>query len=143
MSNAVETSETFVTITSNKLKYDTDSGSWNITSSATWIDKNNITLNINIKTMAKTDYDYIDTVLVVDNSESMEYENWENAQIACNTLIEDVYSNSKNRMSLILFNSTANIKQNLTTDKAAIKNEIDNLSFQSGTNYYQAFKKIE
>lgn len=43
MSNAVETSETFVTITSNKLKYDTDSGSWNITSSATWIDKNNIT----------------------------------------------------------------------------------------------------
>ena len=144
MSNAVVISDSSITISSNKLNYSTkESGAWNLTSSVNWTDKNSLTLNVNLKTIPKIDYDYIDTFLVIDNSESMKYENWINVKAACDSLIDEVYSTSKNRMGLISFNSKASIEQVLTSDKAVMKSALDNLTFQLGTNYYQAFKKIE
>lgn len=143
ISNAVVISDSSIIINSSKLNYNTkESGAWSITSSANWTSTNTLTLNINVKSISKTNYDYSDTVLVIDNSESMEYENWANIKSACDSLIEDVYSNTKNRMGIITFNSTAVIKQELTTDKTTLKNSINSLTFSSGTNYYQAYKKI-
>lgn len=84
MSNAVVISDSSITISSNKLNYSTkESGAWNLTSSVNWTDKNSLTLNVNLKTIPKIDYDYIDTFLVIDNSESMKYENWINVKAAC------------------------------------------------------------
>ena len=98
----VSVSDSSITITSSELNYNTkESGSWSLTSSASWTGTNTLTLNINVKSTSKTNYDYSDTVLVIDNSESMEYENWTNIKNACDNLIEDVYSNTKNRMGII------------------------------------------
>ena len=103
-----------------------------------------MTLKLDLKTISKTDYDYIDTVFVIDNSESMEYEKFSYVKDACEELIDKLYDqNSSNKMALITFNSTASIEQSLTSDKTLIENAINNIAFSDGTNYYQAFLKID
>lgn len=133
-----------VSVSSTKLNYDSDPGSWRLNSSITFTDVDKITLKLNLKTIPKIDYNYIDTIFVIDNSESMEYEKFSYVNSACSELIDKLYNqNANNKTALITFNSTASIEQGLYNDKNSIKSAINNISFSSGTNYYQAFQKID
>ena len=133
-----------VSISSTKLNYDTDPGSWNLDSSISFSNVDKLTLKLDLKTISKTDYDYIDTVFVIDNSESMEFEKFSYVKSACFELIDKLYSqSSNNKTALITFNSIANIEQTFISDKSSIKDVINDISFSAGTNYYQAFLKID
>ena len=132
-----------VTIKSTTKKYDVNEpGAWKLTSTATWISKEKINLNLKINSKSKVNYDALDTILVLDNSNSMDENKWLPVKKACQNLIKTNLTNIKNRMALITFNSSANIMENFTNDKDKLLFDLENIDFLNGTNYYQSLTKI-
>ncbi|MEE0014221.1 MAG: vWA domain-containing protein [Bacilli bacterium] len=132
-----------VTIKSTTKKYDVNEpGAWKLTSTATWISKEKINLNLKINSKSKVNYEALDTILVLDNSNSMDENKWLPVKKACQNLIKTNLTNIKNRMALITFNSSANIMENFTNDKDKLLFDLENIDFLNGTNYYQSLTKI-
>ena len=84
----------------------------------------------------------MDTILVLDNSNSMDENKWLPVKKSCQNLIKTNLTNIKNRMALITFNSSANIMENFTNDKDKLLFDLENIDFLNGTNYYQSLTKI-
>jgi len=130
-------------IKSSNRNFDSDQpGSWRVTKSAEWIGKGKARLTLKAESKMIDAGGARDVVYILDTSKSME-----NTIGALKTAMkysaDDVLSNSNNTMSLITYNSSAQIVQEMTNNVNTIKNAIDGVGVAGDTNYYDAILKLE
>ena len=130
-------------IKSRNRNFDSDQpGSWRVTKSAEWVGKGKARLTLKAESKMIDAGGARDVVYILDTSKSME-----NTIGALKTAMkysaDDVLSNSNNTMSLITYNSSAQIVQEMTNNVNTIKNAIDGVGVAGDTNYYDAILKLE
>ena len=109
-------------------------------------------LYLDVKGIPNTIPEPADIVLVLDYSSSMgqkfsDATRWdyvkESAKIAVNTLLPD-NREQNNRIGIVWFDERANEKNvNFTSDKSHLLNNINNMEYDSGTNYQAAFWNVQ
>ena len=133
-----------VIITSENVSYEEKvPGSWQVEKSAKWISKGRARVTLDVDTVLMVREDASDIIFVVDTSGSMEGDKLDQVKIDSTNLINDILSNTNNRVSLIEFNSSATILSDFTNDKDLLINEINGLQVSNSTNYYNAFLKVD
>ena len=118
-------------------------GSWQIEKSAKWISKGKARITFDVDTTLMAKEEASDIIFVVDTSGSMEGDKLNQVKMDSTNLINDILSNTNNKVSLIEFNSNASILSNFTNNKDLLINEINNLQVRDSTNYYNAFLKVD
>ncbi len=133
-----------IIITSENTSYASkEGGSWQVEKSGKWINKEKARITFDVDTIEMMDYSYNDVILVLDTSRSMEGSKLERVKQDIIELFDSLLSNSKNRVSLICFNSSSTILTPLTKDKESLVNEVNNLVTTGETNYYQALVNVD
>ena len=134
-----------VELTSQHTSYANNApGSWNVEKSAEWIEAGKARITFNVDTVAKVaDNTHLDLVMVIDNSGSMSGGKIAQVKHDATELIENILSDSNNRIGLVSFNSNATKLSNLTSDSTALVSLVNDLSTPGNTNYYDGFKKAE
>ena len=132
-----------VIIKSQNRNFDSDqSGAWRVTKKAEWIGKGKARLTLTAESKMIDAGGARDVVYIVDTSKSMEG-TIDSLKDVLKYTATGVLSNSNNTMSLITFNTTAQIEQGMTNNLNTIKNAIDGMSVAGDTNYYDAIVKLE
>ena len=133
-----------ISFSSQELKYSNkEPGSIEVEEKAEWIEKNQAKITWNINTVKKSTAQPVDTILVLDTSNSMNTESFQQVKQDTKKLIHDLLDSSSNQISLITFNSNAQIASDFTNDIGILENAIDSMSTSGDTNYYQAFVNVE
>lgn len=128
----------------NSPGYDTgSSGSFNITKSAEWTGKHEVTIKFNIKTLEIPRNTNRHIILVMDTSESMNEGRMDSLHKAVTALSENLFTNTNNQLSLITFDTSAEIKTGFTRDTTLIESIMTNLEAKGATNYYLALKEVD
>ena len=126
-----------IIITSENTSYASkEGGSWQVEKSGKWINKEKARITFDVDTIEMMDYSYNDVILVLDTSRSRVKQD-------IIELFDSLLSNSKNRVSLICFNSSSTILSPLTKDKESLVNEVNNLVTTGETNYYQSLVNVD
>ncbi len=133
-----------VDITSQNKSFESyESGAWKVTKSAKWIAKGKARITLTIDSIAKDDERPKDILLVLDNSGSMLGRRLEQAKQDITSLVTTLMTERDARFGLITFNSTSTLVHNLTDDRQAIVDSINNLGVYGQTNYYEAILNME
>ena len=133
-----------VIVTSENASYEnSEEGSWQVEKSAKWISKGKARVTFDVDTTLMSQKEASDIIFVIDTSASMEGDKINQVKVEGTSFINDVLSNSNNRLSIISFNSTATILSDFTNDKEVLINQINSLGVANSTNYYQAFLKVD
>lgn len=74
-----------------------------------------------------------ETLLVIDNSGSMDGQNLVESKVAGHYLVDTLSGNPNNRVGLVVFSKTAQVYNSLTSDFAAVKAGIDTIPESSNT----------
>ena len=123
--------------------YDTP-GSWHIDKRAEWTGFGKAKVTFDINTIRKvTEGRYLDVVLIIDVSSSMEGIKIEKAKSDAMELAEYLLSDSHNSMALITFSDAASLEMSFTNNKTNMVNAINELSYFGNTNYDLAFKELQ
>ena len=131
-----------VNLTSDGYK-DNEPGSFSVTKNADWIGENKAQITFDINTIEKNLDKYKDIIFVVDVSGSMNGDKLDKVKSDAKELTKTVLDNSNNNMALITFDTTSTIISELTNDKEAMLDYIDNLTTNGTTNYYSALSNVE
>lgn len=122
-----------------KLNYENkDPGSIHVLKSAKWIDGGKARITFDIDTIAKEKNTHKDVLFILDVSESMIDSKLDRVKEDTKALVDSLLSDSYNSVSLITFEDTSSILHDFTNDKDVILSQIDSLTADGGTNYYQA-----
>lgn len=133
-----------VIITSEKTNYvNGEGGSWQVEKSGKWTKKGIAQVTFDVDTRLKTNKQYSDVIFVLDVSGSMRGDKLEQVKTNATQLIENLLSNSQNRVALVTFNTTSSILSDFTTDKDSLLGIINSLEAVGSTNYYQALRNVE
>lgn len=73
-----------------------------------------------------------DTVLIIDRSSSMK-EELSQAKTAAKLFVDQISTNTNNRVSLVIYDKNATVRQVLTSNFAAVKTAIDSITLGGGT----------
>lgn len=118
-------------------------GSWHIDKSADWIGIRKARVTFDVDTVIKYSENKKDIILILDNSASMQGEKINKLRTDAIQLVEYILNNDGNRVSLISFNTTAQILSEFTDNMEKIKNEISSLDVSRSTSYTRALKAAD
>lgn len=120
-----------------------DPGAWQIEKSSKWLSKGRARVSFDVDTIAMSQNDNTDIMIVLDVSNSMSNDKLDNIKKSSTALIEKVLSNSNNNVSLISFSDNYNILSSFTNEKDMLINQINSLQVSGSTNYYQALVGVD
>ncbi len=121
-----------------------DAGSFHIEKSAKWVGLGKAEVTFDVRSIEKSQgTKYIDILLVVDTSGSMENDKIRRVKEDTIELINSVLDNPNNRMALITFDSDSTIKSNFTVDKTTLTNIINSINVGGDTNYNAALLEVD
>ena len=120
-----------------------DPGAWQIEKSSKWLSKGRARVSFDVDTIAMSQNDNTDIMIVLDVSNSMSNDKLGNIKKSSTALIEKVLSNSNNNVSLISFSDNYNILSSFTNEKDMLINQINSLQVAGSTNYYQALVGVD
>ena len=134
-----------VEILSNNSSYvDGQPGSWKITKSAKWTDVGKARITFEVESVTKYDSSKnLDVLMVIDNSGSMGGDKIAQVKTDATDLITTLLSDANNNVSLVTFNTGAEILSGFTNDKENALGLIDSIETPGNTNYYQGLLKAE
>ena len=118
-------------------------GSWKIDKSAKWIGKNDVRVTFDLTSIADTYNQDKDIILILDTSSSMFGDKLDELKRNSIGLFDTLLSNNNNRIAIITFNSTSQIVTNFTNDEEFLKESIQNLNANGGTNYNAALLNLD
>lgn len=132
-----------VSFTSEKLNYNKkEPGSWKVEKSAKWISQKKAQITFDVDTIERKNNPYTDIIFVLDTSLSMQGEKLIKLKEGMIQLINNHLENNQNRVALISFNTNSQILSELTNDKEVILSNINSLTSEGSTNYYQALVNV-
>ena len=120
-----------------------EAGAWQLSKSAKWIGDGKAEVTMTIDTKKKTSDKKKDIVFAVDVSGSMMGNKLDQVKADMTEVVADVLNDSENQVSLISFESTANLELPFTSDKELTLSAIENLETGNNTNYYEALQRVE
>lgn len=132
-----------ISFTSENVNYEKkEAGSWKVDKSAKWIAKDQVQITFDVDTVSKAKYQNTDIILVMDISVSMTGNKLRKAKSDAIELARNLLSVEGNKISLISFESSSDIRTPFTDDFELIETEIDKLMFNGKSNYYQALLNV-
>ena len=144
--NSVAISETIekISFSSQELEYSNkEPGSIEVEETAQWTSKKQAKITFNIDTIKKSNTQSVDTILVLDVSSSMHGKSLNQLKQDTKKLVNELLDSSLNKVSLISFDSNAQIISEFTNDIGNLENTIDAMSASGNTNYYQALIRVD
>lgn len=133
-----------VSIKSSTLNYDNnDEGSFNIEYSSKWLSRWKVLVTFDVDSNASYDNRGKDLIIVCDTSASMSSEKFSVLKDSVVNVVDEVLSNTNNRVALINFSTNATILSGFSNDKENLDNLINSFVSDGGTNYYKALLKVD
>ena len=134
-----------VTFSSEHLDFgNSEEGSWNITKTAEWVGETRAKVTFTAESITKTDKTKkLDIILVIDNSGSMEGDKLNQVKADSMDLINTLLSASGHRISLVAFNTNAQILSDFTDDRSLLSHYVNSLGATGNTNYYEGLLRAE
>lgn len=120
-----------------------DAGSWNINKSAKWTSSNTAEVTFDVNSIRKTNGNKKDIILVLDTSDSMSGDKINKVINDTKELINEVLSNSGNRIALITFDTTSTIMSPFTNKKDDLIKKLNEIEVKGCTNYNAALKNVD
>ena len=120
-----------------------DAGSWNINKSAKWTSSNTAEVTFDVNSIRKTNGNKKDIILVLDTSDSMSGDKINKVINDTKELINEVLSNSGNRIALITFDTTSTIVSPFTNKKDDLIKKLNEIEVKGCTNYNAALKNVD
>lgn len=120
-----------------------DAGSWNINKSAKWTSSNTAEVIFDVNSIRKTNGNKKDIILVLDTSDSMSGDKINKVINDTKELINEVLSNSGNRIALITFDTTSTIVSPFTNKKDDLIKKLNEIEVKGCTNYNAALKNVD
>ena len=120
-----------------------DEGSWNINKSAKWTSSNTAEVTFDVNSIRKTNGNKKDIILVLDTSDSMSGDKINKVINDTKELINEVLSNSGNRIALITFDTTSTIMSPFTNKKDDLIKKLNEIEVKGCTNYNAALKNVD
>ncbi len=133
-----------ISFDSEKLDYSTKTpGSIHVDKSAQWVDTNRARITFDVDTVRKTRVPYTDVILVLDTSSSMNGNAFNRMKEETLHLLDDLLVESNNHVALISFAATSQLLSEFTNDKDTLSQQINSLTIENDTNYYQALINVD
>lgn len=120
-----------------------DAGSWNINKSAKWTSSNTAEVTFDVNSIRKTNGNKKDIILVLDTSDSMSGDKINKVINDTKELINEVLSNSSNRIAIITFDTTSTILSPFTNKKDDLIKKLNEIEVKGCTNYNAALKNVD
>ena len=120
-----------------------DVGSWNINKSAKWTSSNTAEVTFDVNSIRKTNGNKKDIILVLDTSDSMSGDKINKVINDTKELINEVLSNSGNRIAIITFDTTSTIVSPFTNKKDDLIKKLNEIEVKGCTNYNAALKNVD
>lgn len=120
-----------------------DAGSWNINKSAKWTSSNTAEVTFDVNSIRKTNGNKKDIILVLDTSDSMSGDKINKVINNTKELINEVLSNSGNRIAIIKFDTTSTILSPFTNKKDNLIKKLNEIEVKGCTNYNAALKNVD
>ena len=120
-----------------------DAGSWNINKSAKWTSSNTAEVTFDVNSIRKTNGNKKDIILVLDTSDSMSGDKINKVINDTKELINEVLSNSGNRIAIITFDTTSTIMSPFTNKKDDLIKKLNEIEVKGCTNYNAALKNVD
>lgn len=120
-----------------------DVGSWNINKSAKWTSSNTAEVTFDVNSIRKTNGNKKDIILVLDTSDSMSGDKINKVINDTKELINEVLSNSDNRIAIITFDTTSTIVSPFTNKKDDLIKKLNEIEVKGCTNYNAALKNVD
>mgnify|MGYP004459917961 FL=1 len=120
-----------------------DEGSWNINKSAKWTSSNTAEVTFDVNSIRKTNGNKKDIILVLDTSDSMSGDKINKVINNTKELINEVLSNSSNRIAIITFDTTSTIMSPFTNKKDDLIKKLNEIEVKGCTNYNAALKNVD
>ncbi len=120
-----------------------DAGSWNINKSAKWTSSNTAEVTFDVNSIRKTNGNKKDIILVLDTSDSMSGDKINKVINDTKELINEVLSNSGNRIAIITFDTTSTIVSPFTNKKDDLIKKLNEIEVKGCTNYNAALKNVD
>lgn len=120
-----------------------DAGSWNINKSAKWTSSNTAEVTFDVNSIRKTNGNKKDIILVLDTSDSMSGDKINKVINDTKELINEVLSNSNNRIAIIKFDTTSTILSPFTNKKDDLIKKLNEIEVKGCTNYNAALKNVD
>lgn len=120
-----------------------DAGSWNINKSAKWTSSNTAEVTFDVNSIRKTNGNKKDIILVLDTSDSMSGDKINKVINDTKKLINEVLSNSGNRIAIITFDTTSTIMSPFTNKKDDLIKKLNEIEVKGCTNYNAALKNVD
>ena len=120
-----------------------DEGSWNINKSAKWTSSNTAEVTFDVNSIRKTNGNKKDIILVLDTSDSMSGDKINKVINDTKELINEVLSNSGNRIAIITFDTTSTIMSPFTNKKDDLIKKLNEIEVKGCTNYNAALKNVD
>lgn len=120
-----------------------DAGSWNINKSAKWTSSNTAEVTFDVNSIRKTNGNKKDIILVLDTSDSMSGDKINKVINDTKELINEVLSNSSNRIAIIKFDTTSTILSPFTNKKDDLIKKLNEIEVKGCTNYNAALKNVD
>lgn len=120
-----------------------DAGSWNINKSAKWTSSNTAEVIFDVNSIRKTNGNKKDIILVLDTSDSMSGDKINKVINDTKELINEVLSNSGNRIAIITFDTTSTIMSPFTNKKDDLIKKLNEIEVKGCTNYNAALKNVD
>lgn len=132
-----------VVIPSEKLNFEEkQAGAWRITESAEWIAKGEARITFDLDTIFRNNLEGTDFIFALDTSSSMAGNKLNEMKSSIKTFSDNLLNDPSNKISIINFNSEANLVVDFTDDKALVNEKVDSLEATGKTNYYNALVKV-
>lgn len=117
-------------------------GAFKITESVKWLTKNEAKVNFKVDTKAYENGSSKDIVLVVNDSNFVNKSSYNNLKDALKENVKKLLKNN-NRISLVTYNSKAKIVSNFSDNYNVLVDNINRITINRGTNYYDALCKVD
>lgn len=132
-----------VVIPSEKLDFEEkQAGAWKITESTKWTGKGEAEITFDLETVFRNNLEGTDFIFALDTSSSMSGDKLVGLKNSIKKFSEDLLNDPSNKISIINFNSDANLLVDFTDDKNLVSEKVDSLVAIGKTNYYNALVKV-
>ena len=131
-----------IEIYSNNLNYNNNEpGSYKITKSARWYDKDKARITFNVDSVSMTEgKEYKDIILVLNINESLNTGAFDALKEGSIDLVNNILENRDNNIAIV---SNSKILSKFTNDKELLINEINDLEQNVYNNHYRSYRNIE